>query len=684
MRAARKKEGDSPLDDKPMPFLAHLEELRWCLIRSFLVALAGFGISLFGVRQLLELLEQPLKKAGLNFSDAPTQLRTLSVVESFTALFTLALVAGLAVSLPYFLYEIWRFVSPGLTPKERKAIGPLLFWGTIFFFAGVTFTHTVVLPPAIEYFLKLNKDFGLAAEWRILDYMKFTLTMLFVSGLMAELPILTVVLARFGLVSAPFLIHYWRHAVVLLFLAAAVLTPSTDAFTMLLLAGPLLGLYALSIGLAKIFYVPSETLPARQKTAPATLAILALFILPAPQTACAANFEEDPVQLNNLGVQATKVGNFKEAIRFFHQALDITPDDTDLLQNLSIAMNNQALQYLSDTRPELAITWLMRALQVFPDPHIQKNLAQAMMMQGHQEAAQGRPELARQLFLDAAATDPESAEAHEWLGRSLYDAGQLGEALKHIEESMRLGSSKDLRTFADKVRREMEGEKNFFEHRGLHFRIFYSAEIRSQDISLAARELEQSYQDHRMFLGEAPKREIQAVFYSSKQGFTGTHDLTSNVAGIYDGKVRLPIPDNLNWESVRRTLAHEVAHAFLFDLGGADIPLWLNEGMAELLSAGLERPTPSLDRVIETGGKPLRLNELSQTLKNLKNNTQVSLAYDQSYSVVKFVHGRHGVFGLRRLLKAFKEGKTEDEAIQKNFFMTPEILQQSWESRLLR
>jgi len=237
-----------------MSFLDHLEELRSSLIRSLVGCLVGFLIALGFVRSLLDILQWPLKKAGLQFSGGSPHLRTISVGESFTAILTLAGFVGMAIALPYCLYQVWRFVSPGLLPQERKAIGPLLFFGTVFFFAGAAFTHAVVLPPALTYFLSLNQEFGLLAEWRILDYMKFTLTMMFVSGVMAELPVLTVVLARFGIVSAPFLIHYWRHAVVILVVLAALLTPSTDALTMLLLAGPLLALYAVSILLAKIFY----------------------------------------------------------------------------------------------------------------------------------------------------------------------------------------------------------------------------------------------------------------------------------------------------------------------------------------------------------------------------------------------------------------------------------------------
>lgn len=246
------------MDDKRMPFLAHLEELRWCLIRSIISIGVGFGISLIFVRRLTELLEWPLKKAGFGLADAPQHLRTLSVAESFTTIMTIACVAGIAISLPYILFEIWRFISPGLTPSERRAIGPLIFFGTLFFFGGVVFTHMVVLPPALAYFLQLNREFGWVAEWRMKDFLGFTLTMLFASGIMAELPILTVVLARFGLVSAPFLIYYWRHAVVILFVLAAVITPSTDPLTLVLLAGPLLLLYGLSILLAKIFYVQSS------------------------------------------------------------------------------------------------------------------------------------------------------------------------------------------------------------------------------------------------------------------------------------------------------------------------------------------------------------------------------------------------------------------------------------------
>ncbi|MBI4179099.1 twin-arginine translocase subunit TatC [bacterium] len=245
------------MDDKRMPFLDHLEELRWSLVRCLAAVAAGFVLALLFVRRIVKLLEWPFREAGVGMADAPQFLRTISVAESFTTVITIAGVAGMALALPYVFFEIWKFVSPGLTRPERRAVAPLIFFGTAFFFSGVAFCHQVILPQALKYFLQLNQTFGWAAEWRMQDFLSFSLTMLFAAGVMAELPVLTVVLARFGIVSAPFLIHYWRHAVVTLFILAAVLTPSSDPLTMLLLAGPLMALYALSILLAKLFYVQS-------------------------------------------------------------------------------------------------------------------------------------------------------------------------------------------------------------------------------------------------------------------------------------------------------------------------------------------------------------------------------------------------------------------------------------------
>lgn len=391
--------------------------------------------------------------------------------------------------------------------------------------------------------------------------------------------------------------------------------------------------------------------------------------------------KEDAISLNNRGVSAMNAGKFREAIRLLQQASELKSSDT-ILQNLAMAMNNLAVKYLSDTEPDRAIDWLMRAMQIHPVETIGKNMAHAFIMKGRRESGEGRHALAQQLFRDAIAADPFSSQAHEWLGRSFYEEGRLTEALEAVEKAYRLEKREELKTFADKIRKEREGEKNFFEQRGMHFRIFYSPDINPQNVSKAAWTLERAYQEHRMFLGDAPKSEIPAVFYSSKDKFTGTHDLTSNVAGIYDGKVRMPIPDNPDWEGIERTLSHELAHAFLFDVGGADIPVWVNEGLAELLATGTDRPTPALDQVVKKGEKRLAVWDLSATLKNLKNNTQATLAYDEAYSIAKFIHGRFGIFGVRRFLQAFKEGRSEEDAIRETLFMTPEMLQQAWEFSL--
>ena len=135
-------------------------------------------------------------------------------------------------------------------------------------------------------------------------------------------------------------------------------------------------------------------------------------------------------------------------------------------------------------------------------------------------------------------------------------------------------------------------------------------------------------------------------------------------------------------DALARTVSHEVAHAFIFDAGGPRTPLWLNEGLAEFLSTGPDRPLARLEESIRKSESLIPIAELSDTLRNFKNNTRVTLAYDQAYSLVKFLNQRFGVFGVRRLLQTFKNGSSEEDAIREALFMTPEILQQNWESSL--
>ena len=410
---------------------------------------------------------------------------------------------------------------------------------------------------------------------------------------------------------------------------------------------------------------------------PILILMAALACTPPPAQAA----EQEAVRLNNKGVAAMDDGHFRDAIRWFEQAAAISPEDT-IRTNLALAMNNLAVRYLSDTRPDPAIAWLSRALSIHPGEALKKNLAQALIMKGHLESDQGRPESAQHYFREAVAADPSSGDAHEWLGRTLYDAGQLTEALGEIELAYRLDRRVNLKTLLDKIRREIQGERNFFDYRSLHFRISYSPDIDFRLVSRAAGILEKSYQDHRYFLGEAPKQEIPAVLYSSKDAFTTTHELTSNVAGIYDGKVRIPLTESPDWTGLERTLSHEIAHAFLFDIGGPDIPLWMNEGLAELLSAGPERPLQSLDEARRKNSPLIPLPQLSEALKDLKNNSRAALAYDQSYAIIKFTHDRFGIFGIRRLLRAVQSGRSEDQSVQDSFFMSLPMLEQAWMNQL--
>src|SRR3990167_271817 len=224
-------------------------------------------------------------------------------------------------------------------------------------------------------------------------------------------------------------------------------------------------------------------------------AVFAVLLIPAAVFA-ASREKEDPIALNNRAVTAMNKGRFKEAIQLLQRAVQMNPEDT-LVENLATAMNNLGVQYLNDTEPDKAMRWLQQAQEVRADDRINKNLAQALIMKGRFESEEGRPELAQQYFRDAVLTDPESRSAHESLGRSLYEQGRLKESLASVERALEIEDREELRGFSVKIRKQMEGEKDFFEQRGSHFRIFYSPDLPAQSVSTIAWKLDRAYESHR-------------------------------------------------------------------------------------------------------------------------------------------------------------------------------------------
>ena len=234
-------------DEKEMSFLDHLEELRWRLMKAvlgLLVAVVACGI--FSDWIVNQVVLRPSK-----LTSPPLNLINTVPYGQITFYMMVILVAGLIISAPWILYQIWKFIQPGLLPKEQKYISSIVVFTTLCFLSGVAFAYFIMLPYMLQFFA----TFGTTNIQNLIsvgDYMSFVLQLILLSGLIFELPMVAYFLARFGILTPAFMRHYRRHAIVIILIIAAIVTPTTDPFTMSIFSLPMLVLYEISIWIAGI------------------------------------------------------------------------------------------------------------------------------------------------------------------------------------------------------------------------------------------------------------------------------------------------------------------------------------------------------------------------------------------------------------------------------------------------
>ena len=246
-----------------MSFLEHLEELRVRLIRSLLSLVAGFAVC-WGFRErIFHLLTEPLREAypGVKFIyTGPSEALMLYMKMAFFA--------GIFVAAPFILYQIWAFIAPGLYAHEKAWAVPFIALGSLFFLGGAAFGHVVLFPLTFRFL----GEFGGADMTfmpKVDEYYSFYSWFLLGLGAVFQLPVVILVLARIGLVTPGFLLRQFKYAILASFVVSAVITPTPDMVTQTLLALPMIGLYALGVGVAWLFGRPRrrELEPAAAKGA---------------------------------------------------------------------------------------------------------------------------------------------------------------------------------------------------------------------------------------------------------------------------------------------------------------------------------------------------------------------------------------------------------------------------------
>ncbi len=245
---APEAESAGPEEGLPrMSFLDHLDELRRRLVISTVTLLVAFLVCWNYAPQIFHILEQPIHQ----FLRPGERLAYTSLTSPFMLYMKVAFLSAIFVSSPIILLQLWLFIAPGLYPKERHYALPFILFATLFFVGGGWFGYEVVFPMACGFFVDMGRDFNQVIT--VDDYFSFASKMILAMGLVFETPILIFFLARLGIVTPQFLLKNFKYAVVIIFIIAAVVTPTPDMVTQAALAVPMILLYALGIAVSFLF-----------------------------------------------------------------------------------------------------------------------------------------------------------------------------------------------------------------------------------------------------------------------------------------------------------------------------------------------------------------------------------------------------------------------------------------------
>ena len=236
------------MKDAEKPFLDHLEDLRGVILKCAAAIGAGAVVGITGIGTVMEILRRPLTEAqGGDPAAAPSTLLALQVTDPMTVTLQIGVGAGILLSLPIVLYFIGDYLLPALEPKERRLLLPAFLAGAFLFLGGAAFCYFLVLPRALAFFQTFNRWLGLETSWTMASYTDFVLQMLVGFGLSFELPLVMILLARLGVLQRATVVEHRRHAVVILIVLAACVTPTSDPFNLALMFIPLYGLFELGL-----------------------------------------------------------------------------------------------------------------------------------------------------------------------------------------------------------------------------------------------------------------------------------------------------------------------------------------------------------------------------------------------------------------------------------------------------
>jgi sec-independent protein translocase protein TatC len=258
------KDQDQGKDSMPtMGFLDHLEELRKRIVYSLIAVAAGFGVCWGYHEKIYYIMQKPITDV-LRAQGMSDKLVFLNPTEPFNLYLKIAALAGLFLTSPFVLYQVWMFISPGLYRNEKRYVVPFMSSTIFLFMAGGYFGYRIVYPRALDFLISFGRQFQPMIT--IGEYTSLFLSIILGMGLIFEMPILVFFLALMGMVTAKFMWKNFRYAILVIFVVAAIVTPTPDIVNMCVFAAPMILLYIFSIGVAWLVH-PKQRQARKEKKA---------------------------------------------------------------------------------------------------------------------------------------------------------------------------------------------------------------------------------------------------------------------------------------------------------------------------------------------------------------------------------------------------------------------------------
>ncbi len=245
--AAGVGEAAPPPEKKVMGFLDHLEDLRWTLIKSAIVFALFVTVIAYNVKDSALVLSWPLEQVRADYPAMNTDLITNSPMGVFSVIINICLLGGLVLALPFILFFLGQFIAPALTQRELKVLLPTCIAAMVLFLSGAAFGYFLLTPSTIRVSFELNEQLGYTVMWTADRYYSLLMWLVLGMGVAFEFPLLIVLAVYMGLVEVATLRKYRRHAIVVIFIIAAIITPTPDPINQALLTVPLIVLYEVAI-----------------------------------------------------------------------------------------------------------------------------------------------------------------------------------------------------------------------------------------------------------------------------------------------------------------------------------------------------------------------------------------------------------------------------------------------------